>query len=129
MNPLASPQKLKVIQSRITFIPPSAAIFAYILFLSLYGNDSFYQAMALVCGCTALGWTTAVVHPIGCHHPLLYIWYTISIVLPIPLAELLIIPVGGRWYGRTIAMISLFGIGAIRGHFILFDPDSDLAKN
>ncbi len=125
MNLLACPQKIKAIRCRIALIPPFAAIGAYLLFMFLYGNEPFYRVLALVCSCTALGWTTAVVQPFGFRHPLLYVWYGISIILPIPLAELLFVPVGGRWYGRTVAMIALFGIGAIRGYFILFDPDSE----
>lgn len=109
-------------------IPPLAAVFAYLLFLLLYGGELFYQGLALVTGCTALGWTTAVVHPFGQRHPILFLWYSISLVMPILLAEILLVPVGGRWYGRTIAMIALFGIGAIRGYFILFDPDSEICK-
>jgi len=75
-----------------------------------------------------MGWTTAVIHPVGFRHPLLYIWYTVSMSVPIPLVELMMEPVGGRWYGRTVAILSLFGVVAIRGYFILFDSESEIAK-
>lgn len=128
MKPLADHRRGKQIRLRIMLIPPLAALFAYLLCMGLYGSEPFYRILALICSCTALGWTTAVIHPVGFRHLLMYIWYFIGLVFPILLAELLLEPIGGRWYGRTVAVISVFGVGAIRGYFILFDSESDIVK-
>jgi hypothetical protein len=125
MNNKKPPLPNRELYRRILIIPPLAALFAYLMFLFLYGQDPFYRIMAMVCSCTALGWTTAVIHPVGVRFKLLYLWYGLGLLLPIPLVEVLLDPVGGHWYGRTVAMISLFGVVAIRGYFILFDADSD----
>lgn len=128
MKPLADHEKAEMIRLRIMIIPPAAAAVAYTLFMFLYGAEPCYRVLALVCSCTAMGWTTAVIHPVGFRHPLVYFWYTIAMAVPIPLVELLMEPAGGRWYGRTVAILSLFGVGAIRAYFILFDSDSEIVK-
>lgn len=115
----------QIMRLRIMIIPPLSGLIAYFMFLFLYGGDPFYRVMGLVCSSTAVGWTTAVIHKVGERFKLVYIWYAISILLPIPLVEILLEPVGKHWYGRTVSIISLFGLMAIRGYFILFDSDSE----